>query len=173
MCFYLLHLRQNKKDDFFSLFFLFVLDSLWENDILVVEVPFCSVSFRSYVLCVFLSPSLSLSSPPLRFLCAPTNHLSPLLFIFLISHLFFFFPSLSLCLTDSLAVIQTSVLLMTCSVFLTFASLASVLLLLPNLSLTYTNTHSHTHCWPHPSQDRGPCTAPPVSLLAACCNQSL
>lgn len=102
------------------------------------------VSFRSYVLCIRL-PLLSF------YLCSSLFTYSVfLLFLPLtFSLISLFFPlSVSLFHTDSLAVTQTSVLLMTCSVFLTCAVLATVLLLLHTIqtflspSLTHTLTHS-------------------------------
>lgn len=99
-------------------------------------------------------------------------------FVFLPSHLFLFFSLFSLCLflTNSLAVTQTSVLLMTCSVFLLFWLQSHTCFIeaksLAPIQTHKQRTHALAHSWPHPSRDRRPCAAPPVSLLAACCNQS-
>lgn len=137
---------------------LFVLSTLLENCI-SVEVLCCSESFRSLspLLSFFLSPLTSSLSVLLSYsipFLAPSPCLSP------------FVSSLA----DSLAVTQTSLLLMTYPVFLTSGALASVLFL--NQTLSFTDPHTHTHYWPHPSRDWMPRAAPPVSLLAACCNQS-
>lgn len=86
--------------------------------------------------------------------------------------------SFPLHLTDSRALTQTSVLLMTCSVFLTTpvvtpglnSSSEPNLCLSLSLSHTHLNKHTHTHCWPHSSWNWRPHAAPcgPSCLPAGC-----
>ncbi len=144
------------------------------SSLFVIPCFYFSLNFSLFSSSVSLPLSFSIYFPPLvlfstRFICGN-------------SLLFFLFISL----TDNQTVTQTSGLLMTCSVFLTSAFLASGLFLLHmsqnSVSLSHihtltqtqrqTHTHTHTRCGPNSSRDWRACVAPPVSLLAAGCNQS-
>lgn len=128
--------------------------------------------FISYVLFpppLFLSAFLSLHLQCILSLLL-LNPLPPFL-PFLPAHLFILFLFFFYCLALShwkQAVTQTSVIDdLLCLSDYSCSSFKPVLCSQePSLS------HTHTHFWPHPSWDRKPCAAPPVSPLAPCCNQS-